>query len=352
MNITLNQGKDEVQLKEWYEEIRPLYEMLGKKVKDIIEDMLSEGGIQVHSIDFRAKEVDSFVKKAIKDKYTYPQEEIHDLVGIRVITFVKSDVIKVCDVIKPLFKIDNDNSSDKGKELGDNKVGYRSVHYVAELTESRTDLPENKKYKGIKFEIQVRTILEHAWADISHDKDYKFKGVLPVENDIKRRFSLAAATLELLDREFDNISKEIDEYENVLNKETDVGNLKYPIDSISLNILLKRVFSKEIEDGEITPTFNSIEETLIEELELFGLKTIEDIDVLITKTPKGDIINNNNFVGILRYIMIIDNPEKYFNKAWRNGWASIDEPTFKILDKINPNVKDYIIENEIDINKY
>src|SRR5690606_2630134 len=110
-----------------------------------------------------------------------------------------------CEIIKPLFVIDPDHSIDKTKELGTDKVGYRSIHYVAKLTNERLILPEYQKFRDLSFEIQIRTIIEHAWADISHERNYKFNGVLPPENDIERRFSLAAVTLELVDREFDSL---------------------------------------------------------------------------------------------------------------------------------------------------
>jgi ppGpp synthetase/RelA/SpoT-type nucleotidyltranferase len=159
--------------------MRPIYKNLANKVESIIREVLNNSGVSYYTITSRAKEIESFSKKAKKEKYKNPQEEIKDFAGIRIITFVKSEVNQCCDVIKPLFDIDQKHSVDKTKELGSDKVGYRSIHYVAKLTDDRLILPEYKVFKDFCFEIQIRTILEHAWADISHDRNYKFDGVLP-----------------------------------------------------------------------------------------------------------------------------------------------------------------------------
>jgi ppGpp synthetase/RelA/SpoT-type nucleotidyltranferase len=65
---------------------------------------------------------------------------------------------------------------DKSRNLGTNRIGYRTIHLVVSLSNTRTILPEYSEFDDLKFEIQLRTILEHAWAEIEHDRNYKFKG--------------------------------------------------------------------------------------------------------------------------------------------------------------------------------
>lgn len=79
-------------------------------------------------------------------------------------------------------------------------VGYRSVHYVVHLNTSRLALPEYSRFRGLVAEIQVRTILQHAWAEIEHDTRYKAVDVAPTA--IARRFVALAGLLEIADREF------------------------------------------------------------------------------------------------------------------------------------------------------
>lgn len=133
-----------------------------------------------------------------------------DLAGIRIIAYINSDVERISKIIEDEFEIDRENSVDKSKLLGIDQVGYQSVHYIAKLSKKRLELSEYEEYQDMVFEVQIRTILQHAWAEIEHDRNYKFNGVLP--NNIKRKFYLTAGVLELIDREFEVLSKEIDEF--------------------------------------------------------------------------------------------------------------------------------------------
>ncbi|PEF53888.1 hypothetical protein CON56_02530 [Bacillus thuringiensis] len=324
-NIAHTKNMDEVV--NWYKNNKPLYEALAKKVESIIKDVLDQNGLTYYLITSRSKDLDSFANKAKKDKYADPKNEIKDLAGIRVITFVRSEVEACKNAIKPLFKLDNNHSIDKGKALGIDKVGYRSVHFVAELTEDRLQLPDFKPFEGMCFEIQIRTILEHAWADISHDRSYKFSGVLPPDNDIERRFSLAAAALELVDREFDSLASEIENYRESVKQHTNKGHLDIALNTASLSGYLTQKFNTLINNNIIKPDYNKGEETIINELKLFGIHSLSDLDELIgNNTDRFDF--ESNFIGLLRNIMILNNAEKYFAHVWDGKWNYMDSDEY------------------------
>lgn len=340
--------KSKEELVEWYIKERPSYVNLANKVESIIKEVLDSEGAKYYSISSRAKEIDSFISKASKEKYNDPQKQLQDLAGIRIITYVKSEVNLCCELIKPLFNLDDKNSSDKGKELGHDKVGYRSVHYVATLNEERFILPEYKLFEGLYFEIQIRTILEHAWADIAHDRSYKFKGEFPPEYDIERRFALASATLELVDREFDSIAKTLDEYEIEEERKTESGELDSPINSTSLKKYLSNKLSVLIKDENIEPTFNKLENQIIEELSDYGIDVIEDLDKLIDKSPSDFFIDSRNFMGYLRELMMLNDADKYFKFAWNNNWISDSKDHWiKFSDK-GIDIEKYLNEYEED----
>ncbi|WP_338786288.1 hypothetical protein [Metabacillus sp. FJAT-53654] len=327
-------------LEDWYVTEKPLFDSLSKKVGSLIEDILEKNNVEYHSITFRAKDVESLITKAKSKKYKNPKEQIQDFAGIRIITFVKSDVTKVCNLIKPEFIIDEKNSSDKGEELGDDKVGYRSVHYIAKFNEARTSLFEYSHFKDKCFEIQIRTILEHAWADISHDRTYKFNNSLPEKNDIKRRFALAAASLEMVDREFDRLSNELEEYSIEITNDTVKGNLEHEIDGTSLMAYVQNKFSIPIAKKMIKPTFMKSEKNVIDELGQMGINTLNDLDNIIDKiveTKKVSIdeivIDSSNLLGLFRNIMIIHDPEKYFENAWQGKWSGIDHDDIEYFGK-------------------
>jgi len=74
------------------------------------------------------------------------------------------------------------------------------VHYLVSLSPQRVTLPEYARYAGLIAEIQARTILQHAWAEIEHDIQYKSVDTIPT--GIRRRFMALAGLLEIADREF------------------------------------------------------------------------------------------------------------------------------------------------------
>ena len=165
-----------------YKNNRPTYVKLGKLFDDILKKSLDQLGF-FGLVQYRAKSVDSFANKIImKDKYKNPLEEVTDFCGVRVIVHFHSQVKSVCDFIKQNFKIDEANSLDQKSRLNVNEFGYRSIHYIVSPNkESILGIHVDKELRNLKAEIQVRTLAEHIWADISHDRIYKTDLKIPQE---------------------------------------------------------------------------------------------------------------------------------------------------------------------------
>lgn len=83
---------------------------------------------------------------------------------MRIIIYFLSDIDKVAKLIEDEFHIDEANNVDKRKQVEADQFGYMSLHYIVSLLEERLKLGENKKFAGLKAEIQIRTILQHTWA--------------------------------------------------------------------------------------------------------------------------------------------------------------------------------------------
>lgn len=194
-----------------YDKQHKKYERFAKEVEHQLRSILEEEGIVCNAITSRVKERDSLDKKIdIKmDKYSN-LAEITDIAGIRVITYYDNDVDRVAEIVEREFCVDKDNSIDKRKALNPDKFGYCSVHYVVSMNETRLNLPECKAYAGLKCEIQIRTVLQHAWAEIEHDLGYKSETGVP--RNIRRNFSRLAGLLELADKEFQEIRDFLTEY--------------------------------------------------------------------------------------------------------------------------------------------
>lgn len=199
--------------KDEYEQLYPLYEEFSSAIESIISTCLSNSSISTHSITSRPKAPEGLQRKARKaspenpnsPRYGKPLQEITDLAGVRVITYFLNVVQDVEKVIQEQFevleRIDKSEAFEK-----DRRLGYQSLHFLVRLKVNRCALPEYAKFSGLTAEIQVRTILQHAWAEIEHDIQYKAVYALP--SQIRRRFMALVSALEIADREFQAIAKQ------------------------------------------------------------------------------------------------------------------------------------------------
>lgn len=183
---------------------------LAESAKRIAEEALKRRGIRVHSIEARAKDPASFGRKAAKPSkndpnrpmYSNPLEQITDKAAIRIITFFPRTIREIDEMLQAEYKVVE--HFDKGESLiEEERFGYQSVHYLITLENIRTSLPEYERFTNALVEVQVRTILQHTWAEIEHDIQYKSSATIP--RDIKRRFMSLAGLLEIADREFQAI---------------------------------------------------------------------------------------------------------------------------------------------------
>lgn len=192
----------------WYSENLHFYEKFRKSIENVIREILNSENAKSHFINSRAKSLESFEKK-IRDAIGFDPKMMQDLAGVRIICYVKDDVEKICRIIESNFDIDELRSRNKSKVLEENEVGYRTIQYVAKFPDSRTGLTDFKKYKDQFFEIQVRTILQHAWAEIQHDSMYKN---LSLPKQLRRRYNLISGMLEVSDNEFQELHNQAKKY--------------------------------------------------------------------------------------------------------------------------------------------
>jgi predicted RNase H-like nuclease/ppGpp synthetase/RelA/SpoT-type nucleotidyltranferase len=176
----------------------------------LVTTLLDDAGINYLSVTGRAKSVASFAAKADRSVggaplYTDPLEQITDQVGVRVITYLHSDVAAVADLLGDQLSVLDDR--DMGQETAsEGRFGYASRHLLVTTPEgspeARRTTPAYDVLRDRRAQVQVRTVLQHAWAEFEHA--IRYKGTIPEEHvpDLDRRFTLAAGLLELADREF------------------------------------------------------------------------------------------------------------------------------------------------------
>ena len=138
--------------------------------------------------------------------------DITDIIGLRVITFYLDDVDVVASVVERLFDVDWDNTVDKRRLHALDSFGYQSLHYICRVPE----MP-------FRFEIQMRTLLQHAWSNMNHDTGYKSGVEIPRE--YIRNMSRLAGMLELADEQFSRIRSELTDYRRRMQALVASGNL-------------------------------------------------------------------------------------------------------------------------------
>lgn len=173
------------------------YEAAGAEWVATLTELLNESGINYLSVTGRTKSVTSYAAKVTRmrdGRLVYPDPtQITDQLGVRVITYLRSDVDAVAELLAGEYDVLQDR--DLGVETAnEGRFGYSSRHVLL-----------GAKGREHPASVQIRTVLQHAWAEFEHD--IRYKGTIPAEHgaDLDRRFTLAAGLLELADREFSEI---------------------------------------------------------------------------------------------------------------------------------------------------
>lgn len=116
------------------------------------------------------------------------------------------------------------------------------MHYVCDIGEKRNTLKEYEYISGLNCEIQVRTMLQHAWAELTHDRNYKLGANLPLQ--IQRKINLYSGMLEIADEGFSEIVNAIEEYKESI-RDNDLEELSsQEINSINLSKFVQEITQK------------------------------------------------------------------------------------------------------------
>ena len=269
-------------LLEQYDELLPMLEKMRGVVKQLLEKTLQDNAIEVTTVKARVKTRESLAGKlALKgDKYA-SIDAVTDLLGARIITFYTDDVDRIASIVEQLFEIDWDNTVDKRRLHQLDSFGYNSLHYICRLPASLYTDPDFPQMNTLRFELQLRTTLQHAWAAINHDTGYKSGVEIPKE--YMRRINRLAGLLELADDEFSRIRTEINDYRRRVQQLVQNGKLDdVQLDGDTFNSYLQaRPFDR------LNTRIAAINQAEIQEVPLtaylrvfvaLGCKTLGDVD--------------------------------------------------------------------------
>ncbi len=250
------------------------------KVRTMLEKVFKRSGLIVAAIESRVKTESSLAGKLeLKGSKYASLADITDIVGVRVITFYTDDVDKVASAVEKLFKVDWENSVDKRKLHEIDSFGYMSLHYICSM--------DGFPYR---FEIQMRTVLQHAWANMNHDTGYKSGVEIPIE--YRRSLSRLSGLLELVDEQFSIIRADLADYRRRVQALVASGNLsEVPLDGDSFRSYLNMRPFDALNRRIASMNQAEIQETpLMQYMEVFRAlqcKTLGDVDKLIKEYSEG-----------------------------------------------------------------
>ena len=259
---------------EEYREAKPILERMLVEIPALLREALAKNGILVTAVDARIKTEESLRGKLeLKGNKYATLSDITDIFGARIITFYTDDVDRIAAIVEQLFEIDWANSVDKRMLHQLDSFGYNSLHYICRMPEF-----------PFRFELQLRTTLQHAWASINHDIGYKTGVEIPRE--YLRRINRLAGILEMADDEFSRIRSEITDYRRRVQQLVQNGKLDdVLLDGDTFNSYLQaRPFDS------LNKRIAAINQAEIQEVPLirylpvfvaFGCKTLGDVQRLV-----------------------------------------------------------------------
>lgn len=221
---------DEMLLEE-YRQQQSLFLQLQKVVMEKLGDMVRQSGVELNTMESRIKSEASLAGKLERKGSKYQSlMDITDIFGARLIAFYNEDVDRIASMAEQLFEVDWPNSVDKRKMHDFDSFGYNSLHYICRLPKSLYQDPQHPELNEIRFELQMRTALQHVWSVIQHDIGYKSEIETPME--YHRNLSRLAGLLELADNEFSNIRTAISDYRRRMQSLVQSGKIEeVPLDA-------------------------------------------------------------------------------------------------------------------------
>lgn len=281
------------------------YEQLCSEISYILKKRLNDSGIEFSTISSRAKTLNSFLEKIERKSYKDPFIEITDFAGVRVVYLYQKDLERIENEIKSEFNVIE--RIDKLNEKGTDKFGYGAIHFIVQIGKKSTGA-RYEDLKKLNCEIQVRTVMQDAWAIIDHHLVYKHESEIPT--NLQRKMNSLAGLFETADNQFDTIRFERENYLKKL--EDSIGTVNFLDNELNLDTFqtyLKWKFpTLKIAYFENQPMI------IFKGISSFNFKTLKELDHIIDKYK-------NKFVEI----------KKVFEEEFKDSYFEEHEMSSSLL---------------------
>lgn len=207
---------NEKEFKARWDQEKPIYNAWGKYiVENISKELINKGkNLDVFlksPASYRLKDDKSLIDKAFyrpNKNYTNPYEEIEDKVGARFVVLLLDDINLICNIVEnsELWQFDPCKHFIKDREEQPLLFTYQSVHYILR-PKSKIEYESTIIDTSIPCELQIRTLLQHAHAELTHDAIYKAKK--RIQPKVHRTVAKSMALIETTDDFFSQVTKQL-----------------------------------------------------------------------------------------------------------------------------------------------
>lgn len=278
-----------------------------KQIRSMIIEALDDAGITYDQVVVRIKDRVSYLAKVANA--SYPEyvdvNSAHDILGARVITYHSSDIPQLLRVMEDIFHVETvvDKAAETARRGG---FGYASQHVIVRVPQ----------LDNMLMEIQLRTVLQHAWAEFEHD--IRYKNLMGATNpEVQRAFTLAAGLIELADQQFDLIADAIE------NPATDVPPTAGQLDEATL----PRILSNLLGDG-FPASKVAYYGYAVDMLTAHGITTYAQLADLLTKENLKHLFEAFNYPYAPGQVRIVDDMLLYvFGRAHIKKTVHIGDET-------------------------
>lgn len=259
----------------YYEDISR-YQKLCEEVQYILQKGIKAAKIEVSAITYRVKSMESFARKFINKAQESSIYGIKDIAGVRLIHLYRSNFPAIEEIIQTKFKVLQKKDKIKSRQV--DEFGYNAVHFLVTLKEKYAGARYGD-FKDLICEIQVRTVMQDAWAIVAHHLSYKQESDVPKE--LRRKLNALSGLFETADDQFDQLRNNREIYVNKLKEQITVQSIHFLKQDINLDSLIAYL-NWRFPDRDVDRREDAAD--LLSELIEFGYTRLAQIDAAVSRS--------------------------------------------------------------------